>query len=198
MIGRLEQSVFLTLDSENPSTTSCSSGRSLSLSPLNDLFKIFGVEIQNRCQNLQLLIVWLLNIVFPRVNQGCCNTHFCRHMAECEVFLQPLDFEPIASRLYVQFQYVSSFLISSIHRVIYLNLPLCNSQQSYSPHEENKSQPACSRSEVRSVSLVTGHFQDAGSVSSSSWRRGPELGWSLKPCFFRSPPKSHPSHPSTT
>jgi len=51
----------------------------------------------------------------------------------CEVFLQPFDFEPIACRFYIQFQRFSAFLIGQINWVIYANLPLCNTQQGYSP-----------------------------------------------------------------
>src|ERR1035437_719562 len=54
-------------------------------------------------------------------------------MTECEVFLHPLDLNPIAKCLYAQRQWFRTWQFSLYLRVFHLIYPLCNTQQSYSP-----------------------------------------------------------------
>ena len=68
---------------------------------------------------------------FPTNKPRMLHFQFRCHMAECEIFFQPFDLEPTAGRLEVQFQDVSSFMVSRICSVFYANLALCNTQHGY-------------------------------------------------------------------
>jgi hypothetical protein len=57
------------------------------------------VELQQIAQYLPLTLGRLAGAVFPCMNQGRCNTHFCRQVTGCEIFLLASNLNPIASRL---------------------------------------------------------------------------------------------------
>ncbi len=59
------------------------------------------VDTKRLRQILQLFAVGLAAATLPRTNQGRCNTHFCRQVVGCEIFLDPFNFDPIGNRLYV-------------------------------------------------------------------------------------------------
>ena len=92
-----------------------------------------SVASQKACQNFHLLAVGLTFAIFPRTNQGCCNTHFCRQMAGRQVFLMAFDLNPIANCLYALRQRFSMVLFSQFMAEFYGNPSLCNTQQSYLP-----------------------------------------------------------------
>ena len=92
----------------------------------------FGLR-QEIAQNLPLPLVWLESAVFPRVNQGRCNAHFRRQLIGCEFFCLAHDSNPIAKRLYARHQGFTRLTFLQILIKCDANVPLCNTQQGYSP-----------------------------------------------------------------
>jgi hypothetical protein len=68
-----------------------------------------------------------------------CNTHFKCHMACREIFLRSLGMNPIANRLFVVCQRFRAFYLWLFLPEFDANLPLCNTQQGYSPRGEGGS-----------------------------------------------------------
>jgi len=75
-------------------------------------------------------------------------------MAACEIFLQSLDFEPVARRSRVQLQRFSALLIPLIGRIFRMNCPLCNTQQCYSPPGEDFHVPSVFKNTRNGISLT--------------------------------------------
>ena len=103
----------------------------------------FSLEVQKFRQLLCLALVWLAVITFPFPN--CCsgNSHFLCELPECELFLISLDLDHVTNSVNARRQRFATFFACRNMGARYAHLPLCNTQQGYSPRLTGRGRKLC-------------------------------------------------------
>jgi hypothetical protein len=70
---------------------------------------------------------------FPRLNQGCCNSHFERKVIPGNIPFLSLHSNPVCNRFHACRQGFRLRWFPCLLREFDRNMPVCNTQQGYSP-----------------------------------------------------------------
>jgi len=146
------------------------------VSPVRFLEINSGIERQQVTQHLPLFLIGLAGAAFPSQNKLRFNPHFTSHLEGMKPLFIALGLDIIAKGPYDRRYLLSAVAIQWNMGAGYANLPLCKSQQGYSPIGEGTAIAGFPFANERPANPVARIFKKTANDSPSPGGEGPVEG----------------------